>query len=54
MNYAGIDVSYKEIVIVISVKGKARKAKTYKNPYYFIHAFRKLLSSHSLLRTSKV
>jgi len=29
MNYAGIDVSYKEIVIVISVKGKARKAKTY-------------------------
>lgn len=31
MNYAGIDVSYKEIVIVISVKGKARKAKTFDN-----------------------
>ena len=31
MNYVGIDVSYKEIVVVISVKGKARKAKTFEN-----------------------
>lgn len=31
MNVAGIDVSHKELVIVISVKGKARKAKTFEN-----------------------
>lgn len=31
MNYAGIDVSYKHAVIVVSVKGKARKAKTFDN-----------------------
>lgn len=31
MNVAGIDVSHKEVVIVISVKGKARKAKTFDN-----------------------
>ena len=31
MNYVGIDVSHKELVIVISVKGKSRKAKTFEN-----------------------
>ena len=31
MNFAGIDVGSTELVIVVSVKGKARKAKTYKN-----------------------
>ena len=31
MNVAGIDVGNEEVVIVISVKGKARKAKTFKN-----------------------
>ena len=31
MNYIGIDVSHKELVVVISVKGKARPAKTYEN-----------------------
>ena len=31
MNNAGIDVSHKELVIVVSVKGKARKAKTFEN-----------------------
>lgn len=31
MNYAGIDVSHKELVIVVSVKGKAHKAKTFEN-----------------------
>jgi transposase len=31
MNYAGIDVSYKHAVIVVSVKGKARQAKTFDN-----------------------
>ncbi len=31
MNYIGIDVSCKELVVVISVKGKARPAKTYDN-----------------------
>ena len=31
MNVAGIDVSHKDVVIVISVKGKARKAKTFEN-----------------------
>ncbi|HHE65787.1 MAG TPA: IS110 family transposase [Bacteroidetes bacterium] len=31
MNYIGIDVSHKELVVVISVKGKARAAKTYEN-----------------------
>jgi transposase len=31
MNIAGIDVSHKELVIVISVKGKARPAKTFEN-----------------------
>lgn len=31
MNVAGIDVSHKDVVIVISVNGKARKAKTFEN-----------------------
>jgi len=31
MNCVGIDVSHKELVVVVSVKGKARKAKSYKN-----------------------
>lgn len=31
MNVAGIDVGSQEVVIVVSVKGKARKAKTFKN-----------------------
>ena len=31
MNIAGIDVSYKDVVIVVSVNGKARKAKTFEN-----------------------
>lgn len=31
MNYIGIDVSHKELVVVINVKGKARPAKTYEN-----------------------
>ena len=31
MNYAGIDVSHKELVIVVSVKGKARKALSFEN-----------------------
>jgi transposase len=31
MNVAGIDVSHKELVIVVSVNGKARKAKTFDN-----------------------
>ena len=31
MNYIGIDVSYKELVVVISVKGNTRPAKTYEN-----------------------
>lgn len=31
MNFAGIDVGSKEVVIVISVKGKTRKAKTVEN-----------------------
>ena len=31
MNYIGIDVSCNELVVVISVKGKARPAKTYEN-----------------------
>ena len=31
MNVVGIDVSYKDVVIVISVNGKARKAKTFEN-----------------------
>ncbi len=31
MNVAGIDVSYKELVVVFSVDGKARKAKTFDN-----------------------
>ena len=31
MNVVGIDVSCKELVVVVSVKGKARKAKTVEN-----------------------
>ena len=31
MNVAGIDVSYKDVVIVVSVNGKARKAKIFEN-----------------------
>lgn len=31
MNTIGIDVGSKELVVVVSVKGKARKARTYKN-----------------------
>ena len=31
MNCAGIDVSCKELVVVVSVKGKARKAKIIEN-----------------------
>ena len=31
MNVAGIDVSHKDVVIVISVKGKVRQAKTFEN-----------------------
>ncbi len=31
MNCIGIDVGHKELVVVVSVKGKARKAKTFKN-----------------------
>ncbi len=31
MNCIGIDVGQKELVVVVSVKGKARKAKTFKN-----------------------
>ena len=31
MNHIGIDVSHKELVVVISVKGKARPAKAYEN-----------------------
>ncbi len=31
MNYAGIDVGHKDIVIAVSVKGKVRKAKTFEN-----------------------
>ncbi|MCF6204667.1 MAG: IS110 family transposase [Methylococcaceae bacterium] len=31
MNFVGIDVSCKELVIVINVKGKARQAKTFEN-----------------------
>jgi transposase len=31
MNNIGIDVGAKELVVVVSVKGKARKAKTFKN-----------------------
>lgn len=31
MNGVGIDVSYKEVVIVISVDGKIHKAKTFDN-----------------------
>lgn len=31
MNVAGIDVSYQDVVMVVSVNGKAQKAKTFKN-----------------------
>jgi len=31
MNHVGIDVSSKELVVVVSVKGKARSAKTFEN-----------------------
>ena len=31
MNVAGIDVSAKELVVVVSVKGKAGKAKCFEN-----------------------
>jgi len=31
MNVAGIDVSHKDVVIVVSVNGKVRKAKTFEN-----------------------
>ncbi len=31
MNCIGIDVGQKELVVIVSVKGKARKAKTFKN-----------------------
>lgn len=31
MNHIGIDVSHKELVVVVSVNGKARKAKTFEN-----------------------
>ncbi len=31
MNCNGIDVGQKELVVVISVKGKSRKAKKFKN-----------------------
>ena len=31
MNCIGIDVGQKELVVVVSVKGRARKAKTFKN-----------------------
>lgn len=31
MNCIGIDVSHKELVVVVSVKGKTRKAKTFQN-----------------------
>ena len=31
MNCIGIDVSSKELVVVVSVKGKARKARAYEN-----------------------
>lgn len=31
MNCIGIDVSSKELVVVVSVKGKVRKARTYEN-----------------------
>jgi transposase len=31
MNHVGIDVSHKELVVVVSVEAKARKAKTFEN-----------------------
>ncbi len=41
MNCIGIDVGQKELVVVVSVKGKARKAKTFKNtPAGFISIIR--------------
>ncbi len=44
MNNVGIDVSHKELVIVVSVKGKARKAKTFENTPSGHHAIIQLLS----------
>ncbi|TAK59822.1 IS110 family transposase [Methylobacter sp.] len=44
MNNAGIDVSHKELVIVVSVKGKVRKAKTFENTPSGHHAIIQLLS----------
>jgi len=44
MNNVGIDVSHKELVIVVSVKGKARKAKTFENTPSGHNAIIQLLS----------
>jgi transposase len=48
MNYAGIDVSHKELVIVVSVKGKAHKAKTFENTASGHKAIIQLLSKLKL------
>ena len=53
MNVAGIDISHKEVVIVISVKGKTRKAKTFENTALghqaIIHLLSKLKAMSSLI-----
>jgi transposase len=45
MNYIGIDVGAKEVVVVVSVKGKARKAKVYTNTTSGHQAIIQLLST---------
>ena len=44
MNTIGIDVGAKELVVVVSVKGKARQAKTFKNTALGHQAIIQLLS----------
>ena len=46
MNVAGIDVSAKELVVVVSVKGKAGKAKTFENTATGHQAIIRLLSKY--------
>ena len=44
MNFAGIDVGNKELVIVVSINGKTGKAKTYENTAFGHKAIIQLLS----------
>jgi len=46
MNVAGIDVSAKELVVVVSVKSKAGKAKSFENTAAGHQAIIRLLSKY--------